>query len=83
MTNKSVPQTKPTQQEFDFNRVRLEPDLQMQVATYTPAQRRATAKVFIRWAHQLEISARVLESQRVPWKRRSLPRISCQARQAN
>lgn len=76
MTNESVPQTKQTQTEFNFNKVKVEPELQIQVAFYTPEQRRATAIVFRRWAHQLDVSAKTLETQRVPWQRRSLPRIS-------
>lgn len=64
------------QQEFNFDAIRLEPDLQIEVCTMPPEERRALAVRFIRWAHQLEVSANVLERQSVPWKRRSLPRIS-------
>lgn len=67
----SVPQTTHTQAEFDFNAVKLEPELQMEAATFTPHQRRVLACVYERWAHQLRVSAKVLEK-----RRQSLPRAS-------
>jgi hypothetical protein len=66
---KSVPQTNHTQTEFDFDAVKLEPELQMEAATFTPHQRRVLACVYERWAHQLRVSAKVLEA-----RRRSSPR---------
>ena len=70
----------PDQFEFNFNVVKLEPELQIEAATFTPCQRLALAVKFERWAHELRVSARVLEKQRVPWRRRSLPRISLRDR---
>lgn len=75
--------TNPEQQEFNFNIVHVEPDLQITVALMPPEQRRALAKIYRRWSHQLEISASVLEHHRGPWRRRSLPRISPAVRRQN
>ncbi len=72
---KKVPQTDTNQTEFNFNAVRLEPELQIQAATLDPRQRVELAIVYRRYAHQLEISARVLERQRVPWRRRQVPKL--------
>jgi hypothetical protein len=66
---KQVPQTDQKQFEFDFHAVRLEPELQMQAATYTPHQRRVLACVYERWAHQLRVSARLLEKHRLKPRR--------------
>lgn len=75
---RKVPQTDPHQSEFNFDAVRLEPDLQLQVAVMRPDERRELAATFLRWHHQLLVSALVLEKQRAPWKRRSLPKLSRQ-----
>lgn len=80
---KKVPQTDKRQTEFNFDAVRLEPELQMRCATFTPRQRRDMAKVFMRYARQLFVSARVLEAQSIPWRRRSLPRLSVRMRALN
>jgi hypothetical protein len=77
MKNESVPQTKQT--EFNFNAVRVEPVLQIQVAIMPPHKRRVMASVYRRWAHQLEKTADVLEAQAAPRPpRRSLRRLSTQ-----
>ena len=48
------------------SRVVCEPDLEEQVALYTPSQRLALASKLRRWARQLEVSAVILrESARV------------------
>lgn len=72
---KKVPQTNTDQTEFNFDAVRLEPELQRQAAQLDPRQRIELAIVYRRYAHQLEVSARVLERQRVPWRRRRVPRL--------
>jgi len=72
MNNKSVPHksavsgSKPIQQEFNFHAVQLEPELQMEAATFTPHQRRMLASVYERWAHQLRVTAKVLEKDLAP-----------------
>jgi hypothetical protein len=57
--------------------VTLEPDLQEEVALYTPAQRLELARKFERWARQLRVSAFILRRAREPKGRavlRVLPR---------
>lgn len=84
MTNQSVPQTsKSVQTEFNFNAVKLEPELQLKAATLNPDDRRALARIYFRWARQLWVSARVLELHAVPWKRRRLPHVSEQILRSN
>ena len=41
--------------------VTLEPDLEEEAALWTPKQRRAAAKLYRRYARQLEVSARIME----------------------
>lgn len=53
-------------------RVRLEPVLEEKVATFSPSKRRALAIVYERWAHQLRLSARILEIDAKPSQRRRL-----------
>lgn len=76
MQNQPVPQTnKHTQTEFNFKAVKLEPELQLLAATLEPLERIELAVIYRRYAHQLEISARVLERQRGPWRRRRVPKL--------
>lgn len=75
MKHKSVPQTKPIQQEFPFHLVKVDPELQPEVAQHTPAQRRELAFIFLKYAHQLLVTAEVLERHAEPWQRRALPRV--------
>lgn len=42
-------------------RIRLEPELEIQVVTFTPSQRRALARIYLRWARQLFVSAKILD----------------------
>lgn len=42
-------------------RVRLEPQLEKHIATLDASERRQVAKKFERWAHQLKISAAILD----------------------
>ena len=42
----------------------LEPDLEQEVALYTPAQRVELARKFERWARQLRVSAFILRRVR-------------------
>ncbi len=67
-----VPQTDSKQLEFRFDLVKLEPRLQLTAATLTPTQRRVLACVYERWAHQLRVSAKVLEKYQQPPRRNSL-----------
>jgi hypothetical protein len=83
MNQKSVPQTAPEpghmyQQEFNFNLVKLEPELQAIAGAMKPGERRALAKVYLRWSHELEVSANVIEHHALskPWRRRRVPRIA-------
>ena len=48
------------------SRVTLEPELEQEVALYTPAQRVELAGKFERWAHQLRISAFILRRGQEP-----------------
>jgi hypothetical protein len=43
-------------------RVVLEPALQEQAELLTAPQRRALAKIYRRWARQLEVSAKIMET---------------------
>jgi hypothetical protein len=43
-------------------RVVLEPDLQEQAELLTAPQRRALAKIYRRWARQLEVSAKIMDA---------------------
>jgi hypothetical protein len=77
MKHTSVPPTAPTpgqlyQQEFNFNLVKLEPKLQEIAGTMKPGERRKLAKIYLRWVHELEFSADVLErhARSKPWRRR-------------
>lgn len=47
-------------------RVILEPELQIQVVTLTPRQRRLLGHLYLRWARQLFVSARILERDAQP-----------------
>lgn len=49
-------------------KVSVEPELQDLVAAMLPHDRRLLAKKFRRWAHELEVTAKVIETQH-----RSLP----------
>lgn len=75
MKTTTVPHTKAIQHEFPFHLVKLDPDLQAEVAHCTPEERRRLAVVYRKYAHQLEISASVLEKHSSPWRRRALPRF--------
>ena len=58
-------------------RVVLEPDLQEQAELLTATQRRSLAKIYRRWARQLEVSAKIMETDEKPPKRdplKPLPR---------
>ena len=57
--------------------VTLEPELEREVALYTPAQRMELARKLKRWARQLRVSAFILRRAREPRARvalRVLPR---------
>lgn len=58
MNTTSVPQIVVTIRQ----RVTLEPELQAEIGSMPPSPRRALARKFKRWAHQLEISAKILET---------------------
>lgn len=56
--------------------VKCEPELEEEAALLNPYQRREMARMFERWAHQLRVSAAVLESDdKRPPRRVSLPWI--------
>ena len=83
---KSVPQTKqpkPIQQEFPFQTIQLEPELQAMAGSLGPDERLRLADDFERWAHELRVTAQALKTQAVPWKRKHLPRIDPARRAAN
>jgi hypothetical protein len=44
----------------------LEPGLEEEALLMTPAQRRAAARKFRRWARQLEVSANILDKLNAP-----------------
>jgi hypothetical protein len=50
-------------------RVVLEPDLQEQAELLTASQRRALAKIYRRWARQLEVSAKIMDADEQAPKR--------------
>lgn len=58
--------------------VTLEPDLELQVITLSPGQRRALAKLYLRWSHQLLVSAQILEQASKQPVRRQLRFVSPQ-----
>lgn len=59
----------------------LEPELEMEAALWSPAKRREMARVFARWAHQLRVSAAVLDA-REKGLFRPRPKIGLPARKA-
>jgi len=61
--------------ENKFCPVQLELGLEEEACLLTPAQRRALAKKFKRWARQLEVSAFIMERRALPPK----PRLSLRA----
>jgi hypothetical protein len=56
--------------------IQLELELEFIAGNYDAAKCRAVAKVYIRWAHQLEIKASVLDAHARPVPRPVLPRLS-------
>jgi len=86
MKHKSVPKTNIINQihqayfeiqlDFPFHLVRVDAEIQKEVAHLTPPERRHLADNFRRFAHQLEITASVLEKHSSPSQRRRLPRVS-------
>lgn len=56
-------------------RIVLEPLLEEQALLLNPRQRRALARVYERWAHQLLISAAILEADERRPKRHPLRRL--------
>jgi hypothetical protein len=55
--------------------VQLELDLEQQVGDLNAAESRALAAKLVRWAHQLQVKASVLESHALPQPKRSLRRL--------
>jgi hypothetical protein len=56
-------------------RVKLEPELESIAGDLSVEQRRRMAVKLKRWAHQLEVTAFILERDAVPVRRLSVPRI--------
>jgi hypothetical protein len=50
----------------------LEPTLELQACVLSPAERRSLARVYARWAHQLRVSAAILEAHAAPKPKRKL-----------
>ena len=61
----SLPACEARQMKKPYNRcpVVLEPELEEEAALMTPSQRRAFAATLERWAHQLRVSAFILEQR--------------------
>jgi hypothetical protein len=57
-------------------RITLEPDLEADVAFLNAYQRRALARKFERWAHQLRLSATILLAEQKPKPKPSLKAVS-------
>lgn len=53
-------------------RVRMEPELERIAGNFSVSARLALAKKFYRWAHQLRVSARILQADLLPNRRRPL-----------
>lgn len=53
-------------------KIQLEPELELQAATLDAHQRRALARLYRRWARQLEVSAKMLELHAKPSPKRPL-----------
>jgi hypothetical protein len=77
MKGSSKTKSDSNQMQFNFSLVKLEPDLDAIAGMLKPKERRALAKVYLRWSHELEVSANVIEHHALskPWKRRRVPRI--------
>jgi hypothetical protein len=74
MKSSSPTKTDLKQIEFDFDKVSVEPALQVTVALWTPEKRRALADKFERWAHELRCTANILE-HRALMRGRTRPRL--------
>lgn len=57
-------------------KVTLEPELELHAATLNAQQCRALARVYLRWAHQLQIKSKILAAYAKPSASRSMRPIA-------